>query len=757
MENDIIDNKLKKAIEEGCINDSRIENLKENYTVGMLPIVIMLKNKLDAKDRELLKKNKFEEYYEHKLINCVSGWIKCENIVNLEAIENIDKIYLSYISPENKPLDFKKKDILKLVSKGIRKKSISKVKKINNYLIPDYSEYGWQNQSKRVTRDTGSEELWKTGLTGKNVKIGVVDTGINDEHLDVKYQSWLHYEDTDFKKKIIKVKSFVENDKDIMDKSGHGTGIAGLICGNGKGSSKAGSEGRFPGMAPEAELIVAKAFTYEGQEVLSMTIMAAIEWTILEGADIVCMFHDNDNRPYSLNHEDNDRPLSQLIKVAATKRNIIFSFAGGNDGPFYNSILYPATNSYGITAGSTCQRQDYISEETESGFQKLGPEKSTFFTGVVPFSARGADESRSLKPDLVVPGANIVLPFNNRGMQSRRMKMGHPLKLMNDEFYLAASGTSVSAGALAGTLAQVLGYCKKKLNDEFTYYRFKSFILNNCRNDIGEAKWTKAVEVIPLEDTPKDIHCKSELSEHGFGQIDVNKAKIAIDNGVCIYFDKDVSEAYQCSWKFSINEEDSATKDLVIYNAFEKNINIKLYIQDEKYVEKFLFPDTLEGKNKEFKVPIKLIDIEKIEFGSHKLELAVVVSEGDNVILKSYIPILFKKSYILDEKIVLEKKIWSKGNSILANGVFKSDWMVDEILTKDRGMKVEVESRSEFKADVMVYDDKYNLVKPYSEEGNVKLYRNLTYKVYLASFIVESDIVMKEHRCKININKLGGN
>lgn len=764
MKEVILDKKLEDVIRKGYIEDLRIEKFRKNYINGIIPIILILKNALTNEDRKELVDFGFEVYFEHRIINCISGWCLCENIKNLCKVNNVSQIYLSYISPQNIPLDFKKKDILKMILKGVSKKIISKVKKINNDMIPDYTSYKWQNQSKRLTSDIGSDILWKNNITGKNVKIGIVDTGINPNHLDIKSQNWLDWDNSSSKSKIIANKSFVNNDDEKIDLSGHGTGIAGLICGTGKGNKALGSEGRFPGIAPEAELIIAKAFNFEGEAVLSMTILAAIEWTILQDANIVCMFHDNDNRPYSLNHEDNDIPLAMLIKEATINRNVVFSFAAGNDGPFINSILFPASNSYGITTGASSQRQDFISNETESGFHKLGPESSEYFTGVVPFSARGASESNSIKPDLVMPGSNIVMPFNKLGVQSARIKMGHPIKLMNDEYYLAASGTSVSAATLAGSLALLVGYCKDVLKENYTVYRLKSFVLNTCRGDIGQAKWFKAVDAIPLEDTPKSINGSSSILDMGLGQAELNKAIENIDKGYCIYFNDSKEAYYQSAWKFSMDNIFEEQKcELVIFNNLRKNINIKININkdntaNEYYynsinAECFSFDKELSGKIEEFRIPIRFKAPEGLKTGSYFTKMDVEICGKNEETVKISCPITFDVPYYLENKICLEKSIWSKGNSSIENGVFKSDWLIDEIniMSKENNIEIEVDHKEDIKVETLLYDNNYNLIDPDSINGKNKRYKNVSFKVYLATFITESNKEMKEYKCKVNI------
>ena len=80
--------------------------------------------------------------------------------------------------------------------------------------------------------DIGAQYFWSTRYTGANIKIGIIDTGIDSNHPDLQ-------------NKIIAAKSFVlkkygynVNETSTGDGSGHGTFIASVICGTGIGSKE---------------------------------------------------------------------------------------------------------------------------------------------------------------------------------------------------------------------------------------------------------------------------------------------------------------------------------------------------------------------------------------------------------------------------------------------------------------------------------------------------------------------------------------
>ncbi len=113
----------------------------------------------------------------------------------------------------------------------------------------------------------GGPAAWANGLTGKGIKIAVVDTGVDATHPDLAG-------------KVLASANF-SSSPDATDHYGHGTHVASIAAGTG-----AGSGGSYRGVAPDAKLLSAKVLGDDGTGLYS-GIVAGMEWAVGQGAQVV--------------------------------------------------------------------------------------------------------------------------------------------------------------------------------------------------------------------------------------------------------------------------------------------------------------------------------------------------------------------------------------------------------------------------------------------------------------------------------------
>src|SRR5262249_29550177 len=123
-----------------------------------------------------------------------------------------------------------------------------------------------------TTQATGADQLWTgkndkafSGITGRNVTVAVIDSGVSSLQGDLK-------------NRILAWKDFVDPNATMMvDEYGHGTHVAGIIAGSGAGSQ--GGDGPYYGMAPGANIVSLRVLGADGSGNVS-TVIDAINWTI---------------------------------------------------------------------------------------------------------------------------------------------------------------------------------------------------------------------------------------------------------------------------------------------------------------------------------------------------------------------------------------------------------------------------------------------------------------------------------------------
>ena len=169
-------------------------------------------------------------------------------------------------------------------------------------------------------------------LTGKGVKVGVIDTGINYEHRDLK-NNYRGGED------------LVDLDKDPMETiegkqftTSHGTHVAGIIAAN----------GRMLGVAPNAEIISYRALGPNGNGTTEQ-VLAAIEEAVLDKVDVL-------NLSLGTNINSPDLPITLALNNAVEK-GIVVVVAAGNSGPDLWTVGSPGTASEVITVGASTPEQ----------------------------------------------------------------------------------------------------------------------------------------------------------------------------------------------------------------------------------------------------------------------------------------------------------------------------------------------------------------------------------------------------------------
>ena len=250
------------------------------------------------------------------------------------------------------------------------------------------------NRVKRVVHATAAEV---NGLSGKGVTAAVLDTGIA-----------LH---PDLSGRIAGFADFVGGQKQPYDDSGHGTHVAGCLCGNGKCSN-----GLYAGIAPGCRLVVCKVLDERGDG----NVAAMIEG-IRYVLDTRRIYHTRilnisvgigSIREAALEQE----LLSWIAK--AWNAGLFVAVAAGNNGPAPDSVSAMGLQAHVVSVGC------------HDGRQTPGHKNAC-----AAYSGRGPANGRVKKPDLVAPGSGIV-SCNAWYRKNHFCSVNHP--------YTAKNGTSMA-------------------------------------------------------------------------------------------------------------------------------------------------------------------------------------------------------------------------------------------------------------------------------------------------------------------------
>ncbi|MEU6018817.1 S8 family serine peptidase [Streptomyces sp. NPDC047515] len=237
----------------------------------------------------------------------------------------------------------------------------------------------------------GTPAAWEAGLSGKGVKVAVLDTGVDLTHPDLK-------------DRVSETKSFIDG-QEVADRNGHGTHVSSTVGGSG-----AASDGKEKGVAPGATLAVGKVLNDQGSGSESQ-IIAGMEWAAKDvHAKIVSMSLG------SSQGSDGTDPMAQAVNTLSKDTGALFVIAAGNaSAP--GSIGSPGAADSALTIGAV------DSADRLANFSSQGPRLG----------------DNALKPDLSAPGVDIV------AARSQLVSGSGP--------YTSKSGTSMATPHVAGVAA----------------------------------------------------------------------------------------------------------------------------------------------------------------------------------------------------------------------------------------------------------------------------------------------------------------
>ncbi|CAD6493156.1 MAG: Subtilase family protein [Candidatus Argoarchaeum ethanivorans] len=291
-------------------------------------------------------------------------------------------------------------------------------------VYPDRVVHAYLDSSVPVIRADVARNTYN--LSGSNITIAIIDTGIDASH------EWLDDLDDNSSTddpKVIAFKDYVNFFTEPYDDDGHGTHCAAIAAGTGGGT-------KYTGVAVNANLVGVKVLDKTGYGSDS-DVIAGLEWCVekknMYRIKIISMSLGDD-------YNNNGTTPLEMACDHAVDNGIVVCVAAGNDGNDTATVGDPACAKKVITVGSV---DDDIT--------------------IADSSSRGPTLDGRIKPEVCAVGVSVT-----------------SAKAGTAGGYVTMSGTSMTAPHVAGVAALMLEY-----NPDLTPDRVRQILMDTA-TDRGE-------------------------------------------------------------------------------------------------------------------------------------------------------------------------------------------------------------------------------------------------------------------------------
>ncbi|MBE2224935.1 MAG: S8 family serine peptidase, partial [Anaerolineae bacterium] len=230
----------------------------------------------------------------------------------------------------------------------------------------------------------GVDEAWDARVNGKGVGVALVDSGINRL--------------PGFRRNIVATYDALDNGPRLRDVYGHGTMMASLVA-----NSTRDNNG-YIGIAPKVDLIDVRVLDGEGKGNYT-DIIEGLNW-VLENKDKYNIRVVNLSVVGAVDSPYWADPLNMAVE-ALWDAGIVVLAASGNGGSAPLTVSVPGNDPYVITVGAFTD--NYTPKDSSDDY-------------ITPFSGAGPTEVGFVKPDVVAPGAHMLvegMPFSKWNREHR--------------------------------------------------------------------------------------------------------------------------------------------------------------------------------------------------------------------------------------------------------------------------------------------------------------------------------------------------
>ncbi|EKQ50173.1 MULTISPECIES: S8 family peptidase [unclassified Clostridium] len=183
---------------------------------------------------------------------------------------------------------------------------------------------------------TESDKAWPLIKQKREIKVAVLDTGVDYTHPDLKNRVLTN-----------KGYNFVDNNSNIMDDNGHGTHVSGIIAASAdNGTGIAGITGTL-----DVKIIPIKVLDGNGEGDID-TIVKGIKYAADNGADVINL---------SFGTNEKSKEISAAINYAKNKGAFVVA-AAGNDDSSSDNVSPASDGAFAVAAMDYNYKKAYFSD-----------------------------------------------------------------------------------------------------------------------------------------------------------------------------------------------------------------------------------------------------------------------------------------------------------------------------------------------------------------------------------------------------------
>ncbi|MFP4050206.1 MAG: PKD domain-containing protein [Thermoplasmata archaeon] len=327
------------------------------------------------------------------------------------------------------------------------------------------------------------------GYTGKNVTIGIADTGIgNGEPGDAGVN--------DFTGRVTGGIHYSDVGNDWSDGHGHGTHVTGIAAGNTYHGNNLTYAGHGPfylaqGLAYDSDLFAQKIFSDNGGWIgPENDIYSILEDAKREGDVYIhsnSWGEENGNGEYDYRDSDYDKGVRDSDSQSIGNQPMIVVVSAGNEGNNgFNTIASPGNGKNVITVGAT---ENYMPDAGSYGYGGKGPDDPYKMFNK---SSKGWTTDNRVKPTVIAPGEAILSTSSPEDSGTNLAGL-----YSEDHRYEWSTGTSQSTPAGAGSAAVIVEYFEEEYGTRPSPAMVKSMMINSADDLQTDHNGDSSIDHIP--------------------------------------------------------------------------------------------------------------------------------------------------------------------------------------------------------------------------------------------------------------------